>query len=353
MKPKLYLVLSALLAIIPLLLFFILHQINHRKVAYDFKRNILQHTKEMKGFDLKYNSYYIAGHVGDNLYLGNVTTKPRLLKIDGELRDTQLFDIKIYNKSAEIKGVYQVAVDAERFYLYNGVERAILSGETSRWMANPNPIPKPFFQEMVPLNKQSVVFRYLSSRTNANSLRKETLHQGRVENDQILEKQVDGQFCTTGILNYHPDLNILTYLYAYRNEILVIDTNLKLIRKLKTIDPIDTARFNIAAIQSEDSKVITGPSVLVNAKCAAWKNYLFVQSKIMGRNEDERLFKKSTVIDIYDLQKFEYIGSLYLPNQVAGNIRQFEVVGNHIYTMIGHYIQRYTYHIPNKQLAAR
>jgi hypothetical protein len=254
--------------------------------------------------------------------------------------------VHINRSYLKTEGLYKTYIDSPNFYLFNGQSRTILKGEVGRWNALPDPVYTPYFYESAPISNNSIAFAYVSATTKQNSLRKESITGSRIENDKILEKQVDGLFCTSGILDFNKELKQLTYTYRFRNQILVIDTNLRLIKKLKTIDPIDSAKFIAEEIRSNNASVLTSPPPLVNANCASWKNYLFVQSRIMGKNEDEVLFKNSTVIDIYDLKKFKYVYSLYLPNENEKVISQFKIIDGYIFTITGHYIYRYKIQLP-------
>lgn len=117
---------------------------------------------------------------------------------------------------------------------------------------------------------------------------------------------------------------------------------------MKTIDPIEHAKFKVSRIESEHSSTFTSPALLVNANCSWWKNYLFVQSKLMGKQEDETRFKYSTVLDIYDLKKSVYLYSVYLPLLNDHPIRQFKVIGGLIYTLTDNNIASYTIKLPDK-----
>lgn len=317
-----------------------------KQSSYDFTRNINPEVKGLRRYDLKYNSYYISGYSENNIFLGNYTTPGSLLKMSNDLRDTQYIKIDITNLDPKIQGNYKTIVDSNQFFIYNGTARAIYQGSMDDKIAKSSFVFVPFFQEFIPIHNQSFVFRYINENTNMNSIRKNSYKKKSIENQQLLEKQVDGLFCTSGLMEYSKDLNQLTYTYLYRNEILIIDTNLNLVKKLKTIDPIDSAKFKVSTIKSDSSSVITSPSLLVNAKSSVWKNYLFVESRLMGKHEDDAKFKSSVVLDIYDLKKSKYLYSLYLPKQDKGNITQFKIINKYIYTLSDNYINRYEVPLP-------
>lgn len=341
-----YVTLVTIISLIPIVILLgsYLHRLN--KLSGDFTRLFPFNYTDAKFFDLHYNSYYIAGTIDTNIFLGNYSTIPQLLKMNSLLKDTATINVNIIAPNKNELGSYRIIVDSSNFYVYYGMRHTVMKGSTDNWTAFPLNIFSPYFHAAVPVSSSSMVFAYMNSKKNENSFRKESIGGAKIENDEILEKQVDGQFCTSGILEYNKQLNVLTYLYTYRNQILVMDTNLNLIKKIKTIDGIDTARFEVSKINSTGSKVITKPTILVNPKCATYKQYLLVHSKIMGKHEDDKQFEHSTVIDIYDIQQGHYVYSFSLPNNKKVNISQLKVINGDVYTMSGKYLNKYRIKLP-------
>jgi hypothetical protein len=300
----------------------------------------------MKTFDLTFNSYYIAGYKGGELYLGNNTAPLLVYKLNTQLTDGQKIQIKVDSIQFKKIGNYKLSVDSSKFYLFNGLSRSVLTGTTDEWKGEIESLNTPFFAQVAPIGNHSLVFRMISHRTGNNSLRKESRNKRLIDNETILEKQVDGLFCTEGNLQYNDKLKQLVYVYYYRNQILLIDTNLNLIKKIKTIDPIDSAKFTIDTLRSSNVVTFSSPPLFVNPGSSLWGQYIFIQSKVMGKGEDEVLFTNSTVIDIYDLQKGTYLYSLYLPNLNHVPIRQFRVIDGYIFTMHDHSITRYEVKLP-------
>lgn len=346
-KLQLNLIIITVASLVAILLVFSDYYFKLEKITYNFERKISYNILKLNRFDLKYYSYYMAGYAQGNIYLGNTTATRYLLRMDTLLKDTQSLVLQIDPARLKTPGLYRIAVDSMDFHLFNGVARDIFKGRVGIWQAKPDDIFTPYFLECIPINENSQVFRYISSKTKNNSLRKESRQSETVENDKILEKQVDGVFCTSGMLDYNRQLNLLTYVYTFRNEILLIDTNLNLIRKLKTIDPVDSAKFIVSKIKSNQTSVLTSPSVTVNAMSATWNNYLFIQSKLMGKKEDESMFNRSAVIDVYDLEKGQYVYSFYLSNKKEALITQLKVIDGYLYTIAGHYMDRYKIKFPD------
>lgn len=346
-NPYKYLLIIGLASIIPLILLLAIYYFNLEKITYNFTRNIPYKIERVKQYELKYNSYYFGGKTDHHIFLGNYTSFQHVFKISTQLTDTQSITIDINKADTSLtKSIFTLHIDSPYFYLFNGTAPSVLKGNIGKWSAEKDVIEVPYFSQSSVLSSSSLVFRFLSKTTGNYSLRKETINQIPITNNSILEKQVDGRFCTDGILQYCKKLQKIVYLYYYRNEILLIDTNLNLVRKIKTIDPIDTARFKVSEIKSENAITFTSPPLLVNAKCSIWQKYLFVQSKLMGKHEDEARFNNSTVIDIYDLEKGNYVYSFYLPLINNRAIQQFSVIDNYVFTLTGKTISQYLIKLP-------
>ncbi len=115
--------------------------------------------------------------------------------------------------------------------------------------------------------------------------------------------------------------------------------------KFRTIGPIDTARITVTEVRSQDKSVVSA-SVLVNAKAFNWKKYLFIQSRLMGKNEDLIRFKDSFVLDIYDLEKSTYLYSLSIPNPGKSVINHLSIIDDHLFLISGNFIYRYKVSLP-------
>lgn len=339
------LIIAFIASIIPIGVLVYGYTFRMKEITYDFERKIITPAKDVKMKNIKYNSYYFAGHLGERIYLGNYTASRHVLEVSTSLADTQSKTISVDKMDFKAKGNYNLYVDNNRFYMLNGLERSILSGDNNSWVARKDKIFVPYFTQSIPLSNSSVVYRINSAKTGYNSLRKESFL-GRIDNETALKKQIDGVFCTDGKLEYNKHLGIFTYMYYYRNQVLLLDTNLNVIGKIKTIDPIDTAKFQVSKINANKASTFSSTRLLVNARCSAWNNYLFIQSKLIGKHEDENSFKTSIVIDVYDIPRGIYLYSFYLPDLNFDPIRQFKVMDGCIMTLSGNFIVKYTIKLP-------
>lgn len=322
---------------------YLLHQ---RKIAYDFQRNIILPIRHTNIKSIKYNSYYFAGQNGHDLYLGNFTAPQHGLVINALTLDTASFKINLNAEQLENPTYCRLYVDSTQFYLYNGVSRQIFTGSTYRWQATTSNIYSPYFNQFIPITDHSYIFRMVSKKTGVNIFRKESAFTPRTENDSALIKQIDGIFCTDGSLHYNRELKRMMYTYYYRNQTLILDTNLRLLGTVKTIDPIDSVRFTVSSNGSAGKTTFSSPKTIVNRSSCSWKNLLFIQSKIIGKNEDELLFKKSTVIDVYNIETHNYLYSFYLRDTQLGPVSQFRVLNDCIIAIVGKSVIKYHIQLP-------
>jgi hypothetical protein len=253
----LHLIWVGLLSLIPVAFMYSNYRLNLSEEAYEFQRRIIYNFDERIKLDVKYDTYYFAGNSTSNIYLGNNTAARHLLKVDTGLKHSKTIIITPGQDSLTSKGLYRVYLDSNQYLFANGQTRSIFMERLNHWKPKKLNNFIPYFKDVIPLSSGSKIYANVSALTRENSLLKVLSNDSLVENDKIFLKQVDGQFCTSGTIGYNDALRALTYVYKFRNEILMIDTNLRLIKKMKTIDPIDSAKFTVSTIKSTQRKVIT------------------------------------------------------------------------------------------------
>jgi hypothetical protein len=156
----------------------------------------------------------------------------------------------------------------------------------------------------------------------------------------LLQKQIDGVFCTDGTLTYSPEVGRLIYTYYYRNQFIVYDTNLNLDYRGHTIDTFSRAQIKVGYISSEKSKKLLDKKV-VNVQSVASGNYLFVQSNLLAKNDASDWLLNNTIIDVYDLKKNMYKFSFTLANYAGAHVRDFIVFDGNLFALYDHYLVKY------------
>ncbi|WP_160143775.1 hypothetical protein [Chryseolinea soli] len=157
----------------------------------------------------------------------------------------------------------------------------------------------------------------------------------------ILERQIDGVFCTDGMLHYSPVLRRVVYVYYYRNQYILADTNLARVNRFRTIDTTSRARIKVSIIDSDGSTTLGVPPVVVNRRSCVFGVWLFIQSGLVGDNEDPNDLSRYALMDVYNLATHQYKFSFYLPFAGRNQLTSFAVFENRIAAVYGQHLFAY------------
>jgi hypothetical protein len=161
-------------------------------------------------------------------------------------------------------------------------------------------------------------------------------------NDALLEKQVDGMFDTDGQLLSDVVGGELIYIYTYRNEFMVMDNDLRLLQKFHTIDTISTAKIKVVTLSGGLHKM-AAPPLEVNKTWAVHGHVLFNESGLMGKFESREMWQKAAIIDMYRIDKQEYLGSFYIYHRGKTRMSRMFATDRHLYVLSGSEIVRYRF----------
>lgn len=298
----------------------------------------------IQSFDLKLNSFYFAGTDTNQVYLSNITAPLYLLTLNGQRLDTAHLKLRVKNiKDTRFRNGTRVAVLPPFFYIMDGISPRLLRGTLGEWQAEPFMYDSIYFSLSVPIGSKAFAIRAVSSHTKEYILGKQTDHPPYVQIAQgILEKQIDGIFCTDGMLHYNKKRKEIIYLYHYRNQYMVMDSTLRLVSIGKTIDTNSIAKIQIATMNTTSTQKMSAPPYLINKHSATEGNLLFVNSGLMAKNEDRESFNTSSVIDVYNLEKSTYEFSFYLARFKGYAVTDFIVDHNHLYALHNRYLVIYS-----------
>jgi len=314
------------------------------KEENNFIRRFAQHPiTEEKVFDLGVNSYYFAGMADSLIYLGNYTAPLLLTAIDTALTEKTTIKIQPDNTDHLFRSIL-VQVKPPHYYVYDGFVPVIYRGQPGQQIAQTISFEDSYFSQLQTIDSTGFIFRAQSSRTKANVLGRLTL-KSKPEvrlNDTILEKQVDGMFDTDGQLLRDDVTGNLVYIYAYRNEYLVIDTGLNLLHRLHTIDTITRAQVNVYTL-SDGSHKMDAPPLKVNKTAEVHGGVLFNESNLMGKFEDAELWSKAVIIDMYRTDKQEYLGSFYVFRRGKNKMSRMFATDTHLYVLCGNEMVSYRF----------
>ena len=314
------------------------------KKENNFIRRFGQHpVRDEKVFDLRVNAYYFAGMAGGRIYLGNFTTPLVLTTIDTALTTMTSFKILPDNTEHPFRSI-QVQVQPPFFYVYDGNVPVIYRGQTGGPVARTISFEDCYFSQLKVIDSVDFAFRGQSSKTRTNVLGRLSLHrEPKVKlNEALLEKQVDGMFDTDGQLLCDDASGELIYIYTYRNEFLVMDNELTLLRKLHTIDTISRAQVKVHTL-SDGKHKMEAPPLEVNKKSVVHNGVLFNESDLMGKFESREMWKQAVIIDMYRTDKQEYLGSFYIYHRGNNKMSRMLATDTHLYVLCGTEIVRYRF----------
>jgi hypothetical protein len=273
---------------------------------------------------LPYNSYYFAGEFGGTLYLGNRSGALHVLSLSLADHDTTHHVINIPGLDTMRFWGPTLRIDSSAFYLMDGTQSKVFRGSVATWSGSLWKHGTAFFTEAIPYPPGSLAMRSKSASTREFVLGKLDGSDKVTLSETLLQKQVDGVFCTDGEIHYSHRLNRLIYIYFYRNQFIVADTSLNLDYRGKTIDTTTVAKVKVT--ETSKGRTLAAPPLTVNKSSFGAGLYLFVHSGLMATNEDAELFERSAAIDIYDVSRNgRYVFSLYLPKYDGQKLTDFVV----------------------------
>ena len=289
---------------------------------------------------------YIAGVASQTLYFGHTTDPTHLFSLKTSFDDTSTVLIDI--KQVEPVKFYSVnmQIDSPYFYYSDGSIPFLYRGLLSDWAINESIQNRLYFQEAVPVSDNAFVVRCISKSKQENTLGKLYIDGNGVSFAyDVLERQVDGIFCTDGMLHFDAFLNRVIYLYYYRNQYVVADTSLHVDFKGNTIDTFSIAQVKTEVLSTERqrSNQLAVPPPLVNNNSCVYQGWLFVHSNVMAQNDKHATFQTSDVIDVYDLIDREYVLSFHIPHEEGNGFKTFAVLRGKLVVLYETFIEAYSF----------
>ncbi len=296
---------------------------------------------EADAIELNFSDYYIAGGTENTIYLGNYSAPLHMVVVNTSTMDTSHVRLHVKNIHDQKFWSIDVKVDSPHFYLTDGAVPRIYKGSVESWQAERYPFDSVYFLDFEPITSNSFAIRALGRPIRENTLGKIGTSSPHVKmKPGILKKQVDGVFCTDGTMHFNRERNELTYLYLYRNEFTVLDTNLNVLRVGHTIDTTTQANIKVEMIQSTGETKFSTPQRIVNRSSAVRGDLLFVNSMLVARNESPKAVVHATAIDVYQMFDQEYLFSFYIYDyDNKERLKDFLVRGDNLYAMFSRHLQ--------------
>jgi len=304
------------------------------------RRYTASHATENREYDLKTPSYYFAGTAGNTIYLGNTLAPRHLLAIDTTFKKMRSILIDMDNMELPFRAVH-IRVAAPYFFLTDGTVPCVFRGRISDWKAKLVTTSLLPFTHVEPIDSTHLAFRGIKQDVMESSLgvidlkRKE---RPSVWKPLLLIPEDDGIFDTDGLLMRNGKNSDFHYIYYYRNEFFRMDSSLILTGRDHTIDTVYKANLKVKYLKGRHERKLAAVPKVVNKTAAAYGNLMFVNSNMIGRFEDEQMWRQASVIDVYDLDDGSYHTSFYVYHINKKPLRSFIIYGNTLFALGGNWM---------------
>jgi hypothetical protein len=231
----------------------------------------------------------------------------------------------------------------KHFFVWDGMVPIIFKGSTDHWTANTFIDEPYYFSQAAIMDRNSLAVCSQSRESKKNMLgilSRDSVFRPSY-NPSLLASEMDGVFDTDGQLLWNNTLQHLIYVYYYRNKFLVMDANLDLIYKGRTIDTVNQVQLEIASLKGSNTKKLNPNTITINKNAATDKNLLFIQSDRLGRYESNKILAEAEIIDVYDIDKNRYQFSFYLYRPSKLHMRAFMVRDLRLYAFMGSHLISY------------
>lgn len=285
--------------------------------------------------------YYFAGATNDKIYLANTVKPFEVLTVNTDMSDTSFvrLDLGITERLKYFR--ITVKVDSPYYYFMDGAIPYIFRGNIVDWKGESFMKDGTYFIDALPISPESFAISALSTKTNEKALGKLVVNRDVKLNHDVLERQFDGLFDVDGSLSYDKERNKLIYVYFYRNQYMVMDTNLNLDYRGNTIDTFKTAQVKTADVYSNKTIELSAPSVITNKSHAVYREWLFIHSLLPAKNENMDQFNKASTVDVYNLISKSYQFSFYIYDENGEQMRSLTVQNYKLYALYKHSIRRF------------
>ncbi|PUZ28549.1 hypothetical protein DCC81_03450 [Chitinophaga parva] len=150
-----------------------------------------------------------------------------------------------------------------------------------------------------------------------------------------LGSPADGLYGSDGKIHITENGRIV-YVYRYKNIVLSLDSNLKLLNSFTTIDSNSVAKVKAKYIASQNKITMAKPPLVANEESVVDDALLYIKSPLLADNESKGDFERADPVDIYDLQKGMYKFSIYLPKLDGKGCKSFIVKGGYLVALYDH-----------------
>lgn len=199
-------------------------------------------------------------------------------------------------------------------------------------------IPTPSnYNNAVQISDSSFILKYFTGNSIDQSFCKLNIFTKHVTKTNRLTEDLS----SGGTLLYNAQNACCYYVHHYNNRITVFDTAFDSIRSAHTIDTFTQSQIQYLSRNKTDSRDMLykpkGSRMLINYLSQLHRDRLYINSLIKADNETPLTDKPETVIDVYNANTDNYLGSFYLPVPPKQHLKSFRIFDRKILaTYTGH-----------------
>jgi len=270
------------------------------------------------------HSYMITGHANGSYFFSDEKAPFHLLISDQNL--AQIKDMVVSFPMKTDPRAARLYFTESYFYVIDYNKSLITKGTLSDWSTVNTLVDTISFIDALPINNSTIIVRKANPQNGEFILG--SIDLGTLQTElfpSLLEKQIDGRFCTDGQLHYDAFSSRVVYVYFYRNQFISMDDHLNTHYRAHTIDTISHVRLEIDNIDSEHSVTLSSPPFVVNRISRVDHGLLFIHNGLKADNEESNDFGQHSVIDVYTLSNGNYLHSFYIPHEDGQKMKDFLV----------------------------
>jgi len=335
MKQKiLYIVLTICIATAVVVVLFLTSEHLMKKENPFVRRFLPNPISDVRGLELPYNSYYLAGLEKDSIYLGNYTAPLHGLIVSTKPEIVDTLKLNLQNFKRHHFGSIKWTIFNDSIFLNDSTSSLFYKGSIkAQELIQLKSADTLNYSLALPINQNSYVLRTFNRNKNNVGLGiLNTSIYSFTKRDHIFEEanQPQDLFSNDGMLLYNEYLKKIIYVFYYKNSVLTFDIYLKNKHVLHTIDTISTPNFKVEYLAKQQQLKRNTNAIKVNKMAATSGNYLYIASDRIGKNERKKMYNEATIIDVYNLSNYTYSHSFYFYHYQNTPITQMHVYDNYI-----------------------
>lgn len=280
---------------------------------------------------------------GDSLYLSEPLHQS-IYRLDQDLhiRDTVYLDV---NK--QLKPPVSFFATSSHIYVHEHNSGKLYEKDINVTMFDSVKLSEGPYVKSLQLSDSLVVIRGFIPGSFQPQFVRINLYGGEQLRGNVLSEKADAGFSSDGILCCDKQREHLFYIPYFENGIYCMDRGLQLLYKQQTIDTVFNSGIQVTKrVAGETQKLYaSAPRAKVNKRAFANDKRLFIESDLQADNEQEAAFRKSPVMDTYDIKDGKYTGSFYLPVDKS-RVLSYYINGEKLYVLLKDQIISYVVNLP-------